>query len=189
MKNIVSILIIFILGPCCAQELGVIDFQCSRTKNTPSAALVGQFPFSQVSVVELVSFKNIFSTTILEDGTSVNVLKDRLPRKNGKVDYQEIIERTSLTNKQIDQLVDILYNFSRRDKSGVLDLPGCYDPRNAVVFLDTEGDITEVLEICFSCMGYDTDHQTDFGDFCEGKYDMLKDFFIQNGISYGTQKF
>lgn len=64
----------------------------------------------------------------------------------------------------------------------------CFNPRNAILFYDNRGNVYEKFIICFECERYRTDHEDiNFGDFCEGKWELLKAFFKSAGIQHGIQ--
>ncbi len=65
-------------------------------------------------------------------------------------------------------------------------MKACYDPRNAVLFLDTNGKIIAVFEMCFECLGYSLSPKDFYiGDMRPCKNTALKKFFEEAGIHYG----
>jgi hypothetical protein len=62
----------------------------------------------------------------------------------------------------------------------------CYQPRNAILFYDKDGDLLEYLEICFTCDGRRLSWEAKNIDWCGTKYKNLIQIFRQNGIEFGT---
>lgn len=68
---------------------------------------------------------------------------------------------------------------------------GCYMPRNAILFLDSEDEVIAHTEICFECYKYNSDWSDAFDSLvgveaCNDVFKILKYFFSTAGIKYGT---
>ena len=60
-------------------------------------------------------------------------------------------------------------------------------PRNAILFYDNENKLIGFIEVCFECRNYrTTDKRITLGEECNQKFDMLKEFFVECGIKFGT---
>ena len=165
------------------------DYNCKRTKNTSFQKLAASFPLNKTSKIQLVSFVYVNTIFIDNDGNQTHSIIDSLPRIGNKLDYKNLKEVKNLELPKIIELSDILYNFNYDPKKDATFLgTSCYEPRNAIVFLDNQDNIVEYIEICFSCLGFHVFNKSKFGDFCTGKIDLIKNFFYANGIMYGVLK-
>lgn len=164
------------------------EHNCKRTKNTSFENLVSLFPLNKTKTVQIVSFE--YSNSILiEDGKAdERIVIDSLPRIGNKLDYKNLKELKNLELIKIIELSKILYNFNFDPKKNkTIRIGGCYMPRNAIVFLDNQENIIEYIEICFECGGYFIFNKSNFGEFCDGKIQLIKNFFILNGMQYGLK--
>jgi hypothetical protein len=109
--------------------------------------------------------------------------------KNGRVDLTRLKETKTLSNNQVDTLTDLLYNQSYTGPFYTNQKSGCYNPRNAVLFLDSSHQAFAFIELCFECQGHRlSSTKVKAGDFCNQKYDLLREFFATNGISFGVKR-
>lgn len=144
-------------------------------------------PFSKASTIQLVSFKN-------NSTDELNYYKDSLPRMNDTVCYSKLFEVITLRSSQIDILTDLLYNYGKKTTytppKGVFltgSIPSCYNPRNAILFIDQNNRVSDFIEICFKCDDWRTSSKKiDLGESCTDKLKLLKQFFLEVGINYGT---
>ena len=104
------------------------------------------------------------------------------------------IEEKDLDKENVDSLKRIM-NFYYRPKIDEPELPKCFEPRNAILFLDKKGKIIACIELCLSCAGwriYTQSKMKYIGSFenlfcwCQKG---MSDFFKQNGIHYGIDYF
>ena len=106
-----------------------------------------------------------------------------LPIVNDSIQYDLIEEFRDLTNEQIDQLSDILFNVGFQETKALKDSRGCYNPRNGIIFLDNEGKPFAYIELCFECLGKKiSPEEMNIGPFCIDKYFILKKYFTALGI-------
>jgi hypothetical protein len=142
------------------------------------------YPFNRSAGVKLVSFDNKPDA----NGTVV-IGSNKLPMKNGAVDYFKLDEVKDLSKLQVDTLTDILYNTGYMGSIFILTSSGCYNPRNAILFVDKTGKTFAFLELCFECSGYRrSSEKVKTGDFCNEKYELLKNLFHKAGIEIGITK-
>ena len=84
---------------------------------------------------------------------------------------------------------DIFYNYGFRGTTYTISEASCYNPRNAILFLDSRGKAIEFIEICFECSRIlESSEKVNVGDLCDQKMDMLKELFKNVGIEYGITK-
>lgn len=107
---------------------------------------------------------------------------------DGKEPRGPDLERIVLRKSQIDSLTDVLYNNFYRGKFLTSEVMMCFNPRNAIVFVDASGKEFERADVCFECLNYETAPVTlRFGDDCNWKVNHLDSFFVSCGIKHGPQ--
>ncbi|HTD40748.1 MAG TPA: hypothetical protein VK671_09015, partial [Mucilaginibacter sp.] len=123
------------------------------------------------------------------------IFRNGLHVKKGVLNYSTIKEFKVLTQSQINQLTNIIYNTGFKVYSHWELEPalfengggGCFNPRNAILFIDKNGKIFDYLEVCFECQVADSEsRKITLGAGCNQKFDLLKKYFISLGIKYGT---
>jgi hypothetical protein len=139
------------------------------------------FPFNKAATVKLISFAIPLDTPIYT----------ALAPSRYVLNQKSVIESKLLSISAVDSLTDILYNVGyspiKLNFKLVSTGYGCYSPRNAILFLDSNGEINEYIELCFDCEKYYlSSAKIKNTEYCEQKYDMLKAFFLSQGIKYGT---
>jgi len=140
------------------------------------------YPFNRAMQIKAVSFDN------KPDSNGVTVPNGRLPTNNDTIDYSQLDEIKILTRRQIESLTDILYNTGFK-KQPMTESESCYNPRNAVLFIDSAGKTFAFIELCFQCGGHrESSAEVKTGDFCSDKYDLLKNYFAGLGIKIGISK-
>ncbi len=98
------------------------------------------------------------------------------------------LERIVLRKSQIDSLTDVLYNNFYKGKFLTSEVIMCFNPRNAIVFVDASGKEFERADVCFECLNYETGPvMLRFGDDCNWKVNLLDSFFVSCGIKHGPQ--
>jgi hypothetical protein len=101
----------------------------------------------------------------------------------GDEQIHEIKEMVSLNRTQQDSLANILLNFQPAEVGTRIQL-GCYWPHHKICFYSC-GKILCWIEICFQCNAYRSNLSKDYwGYFCDNKYQKLKAFFKEAGITY-----
>ncbi|RYU90112.1 hypothetical protein EWM62_11255 [Mucilaginibacter terrigena] len=160
------------------------------------------FPFGNASSIKLISFKayNYPNPPVYnEEGKDADTVEnDRMQlltpvtKDRYYLNLKKVKEIKQVSRAGIDLLTDILFNIGYTPVKK-LDLeiadPGakCYEPRNAVLFLDGKGNITQYLEICFECRHhYWSSSKVGYIEYCEDKYELLRRYFLAQGIKYGA---
>lgn len=166
------------------------------------------FPFSEAKKVVLVAFPS--PNAIFEDedddmlkkdsidivGWGLNVLKTyKLPQREDKY---IAIEKIELNQNQIDSLSYILINYKlKNDKlpeTYTVFASGCYEPRNAILFLDSNDTVISYFEICFEChefsqlpMDKTIINMNTISNLPEAMkmLDLIREFMKSCGIKYG----
>ena len=172
------------------QELMEKSSDCARVKSIPLADRLKRYPFNKAKEIQLVSFKSSYDTATGE------YYKDSLPRMNDIICYSKLFEIKTLTPKQVDTLTDLIYNYNFKFKykpKGNVYFIGtmiqCYNPRNAILFLDKDNKVIEFIEICFECKRTRTSSDNvSLGTNCNQKLLLIKKFFKEAGIQYGVSE-
>lgn len=178
---------------------------CMYRRKYSSTDRLKFFPFNQNKTVMLISFEppEIDAEIIYTDTTKNRInppveeeVHQVLLKKKQKLDLTRLKEKKLLSASEVEKLTDILYNFgytSTKSYNGLLiaesDGYSCYEPRNAIIFLDENGLIAEYIEICFEChKRKESSDKMKTGEFCDDKYDLIRKYFRDKGIKYGTDK-
>jgi hypothetical protein len=157
------------------QEIGLY---CGNRKRLPRSDIKKLFPYNQTSAIQLVSFK-----------AGSEGQRPGLPKKNSEIDKSKLFEVKTLDKQLENQLLDVLVNFATAGDSqsdGYIMM--CYDPRNAILFLDDQKRVVGYVEICFDCR--QTEIKPDkmvIGQFCIEKFAIIKDIFQKSDIKYGVR--
>ncbi|MBE8725713.1 hypothetical protein C4F50_12225 [Flavobacterium sp. KB82] len=159
--------------------------KCIRKNSISEKERASYFPFAEASQVKIISFRDKGD---LNEMPGQQLIRHLLSLKMGKDLFNEALydETAVLTSEQINQLSDIIFNFSYT-KLPIEDYDVyCYNPRNAIFFLDAENHIIAYIELCFGCNKYrSSDKRLSLGDYCTEKYDMIKAIFEKSHIVYG----
>jgi hypothetical protein len=149
---------------------------CIEKKDISFSVRLQEYPFSQTSQIQLVSFSGGYKN---DEG---------LPLENDTVCYSKFIEVKQLTLTQIDSSTLLLYNFGFGGPVQFGSTATCFNPRNAILFLDTTGKVFDYVEICFECNEMIASSEKIYlGQKCSEKMEMLKTFFKGIGLKHGTQ--
>ena len=163
------------------------DDDCIFTNKYPLQQRLKQYPFSKSIKVLAVSYP-LFEPR--ETDSSTNPVTG-LHVKNGILNYSSLKEVKQLNAAQIDSLTNILFNtdFRRKLYFNGIRMGACFDPRNALIFIDNTGKVFDYLEICFACKEVASkSEKIDAGVLCTQKYELLRTYFQNLGLTYGTKK-
>lgn len=159
-------------------ELGERNRDCIFSNKLSSRQRSALYPFNKAFKVQIASFDKPDS-----------LIESRLPLEDKKVDYSRLKEVKTLDKNQTDSVSNILYNYVYRGVFHTEVKSHCYSPRNAIIFLDSRNSCFAFIEICFECQESRTSSEAvETGDFCTQKYDLLEEFFLKNGIEFGSSK-
>jgi hypothetical protein len=170
------------------QKLFESSQDCFKVKSIPLTKRLKLYPFNNTNKIQLVSFKSSLDSSFGE------YYKDSLPRKNDTICYSKLYEIKTLENSQLDPLTDIIYNYGfkfkykgKRNVYFIGSVLQCYNPRNAILFLDKDNKVFEFIEICFECEKKRTSSdKVSLGVECNQKLQLVKKVFKDNGIKYGV---
>lgn len=162
---------------------------CVKITKLPFASRIKKYPFNLSGQIQLIAFDGLVE--ISGDGDVIFVDPDPGPGliEDGAVDTTHRVgmrESRSLTLTQIDTLTGILYNYGFAGPVISMTMHGCYSPRNAIIFRDSNGKAFAFIEICFECLNTrESSEKISLGQMCDQKLSMVKDLFRKVGIRHG----
>ena len=130
------------------------------------------YPFNRAEDVALISYRDAAVEAELY------AAKNKLPDL-GQADNMVVLDR-----QEINDLTNTIFNTGYREQVFVKTLAmECAAIKNAIVFLDRSGKPFEYILLYFGCnqYGYSSEKVKD-GDYCTGKFDLLKRHFIAKGV-------
>ena len=141
------------------------------------------FPFNQAKKIIIASFP----VAMLKLNDSTYTYAGAIPKQNDQIDFSVFKEMITLNQSQIVTLTDILYN--NRDPSKYkfefeysCDLP----IENAIIFFNKSDQYFAYMELSFTCNAFHVIPDTfNYGERCEDKIQLLKQFLKNNGIQNG----
>ena len=149
-----------------------------NNQRVPLPEVMKRFPFNKTAKVKLVSFK-----PIPPDSFFFVMPK----RSNGAINFDQMFEVKTISKELIEKIADILINFKPTIDARGQSL-GCYDPRNAIIFIDKSDKIIGHIEICFECIIYLCEPPMEFSrPLFREKLEVLRGIFISAGIDYGAK--
>ena len=155
------------------------DSECGPNKKLSAKQRSGFYPFSVAKKIVIISF------------APYGEYGNQVPIENQLMIKDLIKEKAELSSEKIKNLTDLLYNIGYKNPKAKLYsiIKGtCYEPRNAIVFLDQNNKVIEDIGICFSCGThyFSSDKIREF-NYCTNKYALLANFFRLNGVKFGTK--
>lgn len=165
-----------------ADSLAAINLNCLKADRFSVSERNKQYPFNKAVKIGLISFSDTVSNHTIA-----------LPVKNGRFDNAKIRDHITLNAVQVNELTDIWFNVGRTPVPGlkyeIMVGASCYEPRNGIVFIDENDRVFEYVEICFGCKRnrYSSKRIKPWDD-CEQKYEILREFFLKQGIKFGTKE-
>ncbi|OXA81938.1 hypothetical protein B0A58_01025 [Flavobacterium branchiophilum NBRC 15030 = ATCC 35035] len=142
------------------------------------------FPYNMAVEILIVSFQNknkneFVGKEMINYFNSIKVAQEI-------INENDFLELKYLTSKQIEALTDVIFNYGYQSKFYSIEDMKCYNPRNAILFLDKNKIIIGYIEICFSCKHLRSSNvNINFGTYCKQKFDIIKKIFEESGIKYG----
>lgn len=184
-------------------KLAEYNAQCVHRNKYSAAQRLKFYPFNKAVRVKLVAFYGLSDPNIQTfiDDSKGQKARQRIkywlyPFKGSQTDTTQFIEGRLLNKTEVNELTDILYNIGERAPNS-FPYPNykCYEPRNAILFINSKRRVFAYIEVCFECMQIRTvPENMNMGRYCENKLAILKNYFAVQGIMYGidlayTQKF
>lgn len=143
---------------------------CGNSKRKSLNEVKGLYPYRAIHSIKVVSFKGF-----------------EIPKTNGQIDLKKMFEIKSLDVNLTNKMLDIMANYDNKGMG--MDIAFCWDPRNAVVFLDKSEKVIGYIEICFDCQQYKIQpEELPISNFCNEKMDAVQGLMIRAGISHGMTR-
>jgi len=159
------------------------------------------YPFNRAAKIELVSYNGAEGPNEEVITDSIYMLKQAgkyhpvkikrwdSPFADHKVDTSQFMQAITLSKSQVNNLTDLFFNIRERKHNPyiVYGEMSCFDPRNAIIFINSKGEIFAFIEICFECQKIEpSSDKINFGGWCLQKMDKIKQYFASVGIQYGV---
>lgn len=186
------ILIIFI---CSLFKAYSQQQNCGWFGTMKPAERMKQFPFNKAKRIVLISFPASIELNVMK----VDSTKKQKYIRTEKVVLGEypheynIIKENELTDAaDIDKLSNIMINYKIRRgyPRNVVQVTGCYEPRNGILFYDEKNVLICFYEICFECKGAyispeneDMNFMNFMGGDCYERINLLHEIFVDNGMN------
>jgi len=188
------------------------DEDCIYTLKYTVTQRLKLYPFSKAAKIEAVSYRYMDPRRQNSINDSIKIYDDSIRTKtpdslwrtfppetkyesglhikNQKLNHSSLIEIKQLDAKQIENLTNLIFNTTTKKTTNYPHTGyTCYAPRNALIFYDKNGKVYDYLEICFECNQFRSLYDKIFiGSYCNQKFDLFKQFFIDVGIQHGTVK-
>ncbi|MEJ1241080.1 hypothetical protein WBG78_23230 [Chryseolinea sp. T2] len=153
------------------------NHNCVETTKYSAEERMRFYPFDTADIIKIVSFDNLGDSAI----------EHTLPMKGKEIDFAKITEVKTLSKDEVRKLTSILYNVTYKGEIFIESGVGCYNPRNAILFYDSDGHLLEFIELCFECTGSRlSSEKISLGDLCNQKWVYLENFFLTAGIKIGA---
>lgn len=99
------------------------------------------YPFNITNTIQLVSFR---------------YHPGNYPIRKDTLIVDSLIEVKTLTQQEVNNLTNTLYNNFNKKNSNYGVITQCYIPHNAILFFNKTGKLTAFVSICFHCGNYRT---------------------------------
>ena len=149
-------------------------YKCIYSKRFSDTARLQLYPFNEYQTIKLVSFR---------------YHADNSPIKENRVVEDSLLEKVTLSKRDILALTDVLYNNYLKGEVPPIEPMCSFVPRNAILFFDANKQLKEFVVICFHCSDYEkSNEKVNTGDDCMEKLEKLRRLFIAKGLKFGTNK-
>lgn len=149
-----------------------MDQNCIYNNKYSESQRLGFYPLNVSDTIKLISFR---------------YHKNDYPVQRGHIVNDSILEVRILNETSINKLTDILYNYVSNKQGNIRPDKSCFEPRNAILFIDRVGQVREYALISFSCDQFEiSSNRIEKWDPCFQKSQMILRLFVSTGIKYGT---
>ena len=212
MKALLTLLLVFLSITFVYAQEEEDTYNCGWNKNLSVKERNTIFPFNKAKKVVLLAYPNhlFMIDNVNQDSLDIagaskyydsHVLNKWVIEHNDRKSIYFSTEEVKLTGKGINKLSNLLFNYTTDKKlSGpiTINVAGCYEPRNAMLFFDKNDEVIACIEICFECNAVNVlkgeskfldeailEFRLD-SDSCYDKHTLLREFFIEQGIKFGA---
>ncbi|MFA9213717.1 MAG: hypothetical protein ACEQSR_07705 [Candidatus Methylacidiphilales bacterium] len=140
------------------------------------------YPFNQAQTIMVIAFESYFRLNNKSNYSS----RSRALIENDSLILKKLKQIIKLDSTQINQLTNILFNYGtgKHCYANARTVRGCYKPRHAIVFVDSNNSVIDFFEICFECDFYLTKNKLLENSLskCNNQLSLIKKYFEQIGI-------
>lgn len=162
----------------------VNDCNCYKVKNTNSTKRLQNYPFNQTQTIMVVAFESYFRLNNESNYSS----RSRALIENDSIILKKLKQIIKLDSTQINQLTNIIFNYGigKHCYANARIVYGCYEPRHAIVFVDSNNSVIDFFEICFECDFYLTKNKLLDNSLskCNNQLSLIKKYFEQIGVTH-----
>jgi hypothetical protein len=153
------------------------DLSCIHRNKYSAVKRTSFYPFNKAKKVLLISF--------IDQSSNSDYYS-----KNNKIDDLSVAKNSkTLTKNEINSLTDLIFNMGFKKmvyEKFISATSPCPDLKNAIVFVDQNEKPFEYIELFFGCDQIEfSSKEIEYGDDCTNKLELIKQFFISNGIDVG----
>jgi hypothetical protein len=150
-----------------------IDENCIYRNKYSETERLKFYPFNVADTIKLISFR---------------YHDNNYPVDKEHIITDSLVEQKVLDREEVARLTDILYNNGPNKPGKSRSIVDCFEPRNAVLFIDKAGKLKEYMLICFHCRRIESFSSEKIGtwDDCDQKSEMIRQFFVAAGVKFGT---
>ncbi|WP_143883897.1 hypothetical protein [Chryseobacterium binzhouense] len=161
--------------------------------------IINSYPFNKTTKVKIISYNTDFlsefpiplppigknvDSTMIKRLISEQTFPIKLEQILGKESLEGIKQIKTLNFKETFELSQLLYNTCGKFKNDMREVNKCFFPRNAVLFLNDNDKVFEILEICFECqrMQFNSEKSLEINGMCDNFYLKIEKLFKDNGF-------
>lgn len=149
------------------------DQACYLNGTLTASERRSKVPFAHSASIYVLSFSKYYEMGIIKSDSTLR--------------RDLILEKIKLSEEQVDSITEVFYNYnySLKTKNYIPENYACYEPRHAIVFMNSKGKVENYIKLCFNCARFDSNlPKAVWGNFCTGKYELLQQRFAAAGITY-----
>ncbi len=149
------------------------DKTCVYRRKFSESERLKFYPFSVADTIKLISFR---------------YHDNNYPISKEHITNDSLVEEKTLSKEEVAKLTDILFNNVAKRPGNIRSVSDCFEPRNAVVFIDKSGKLKEYMLICFHCRRFESSSPEKFytWNICDQKSEMIRKFFVTADVKFGT---
>ncbi|GEM53696.1 hypothetical protein EB1_34860 [Empedobacter brevis NBRC 14943 = ATCC 43319] len=182
LSRIVKIsLLLLIINGCTVKHRIELE-GCPKNFNFSSEERLKNYPFNNSENIVFISYTQKQPGLI---GTELSKYLSKLYKKTKKFEPEDVNEAYYLGKEDINELTDVFYNYGYNKGNITVSSSGCYMPKNAILFLDSEDYLSDYIEICFECgVVKFSNEKMNLGYNCSDKLGLIKKLFEKYNIKY-----
>lgn len=162
----------------------VNDCNCYKIKNTNTTKRLLNYPFNKAKTIMVIAFESNFRLNNKPNYSSPS----HALIQNDSLELKHLKQIITLDSNQVNQLTNIIFNYGKGKHcyANARTVQGCYFPRHAIVFADSNNSIIDFFEICFECDFYLTKNKLLENSLskCNNQLSLIKKYLEQIGITH-----